>query len=102
MRSVFTGSVTAYRIRRPSSGLDFLTSGSEPSAFRSTPIGRSFSSTRVAMLAALTGLPYVEVTCAAISSYVRCPSIASRTWNSNGVSWIICPSARRTSDGGSL
>ena len=68
IRSVFTGSVTAYRIRSPSSGFDFFSAGSEPSALRSTPIGRSLSSTSVAMLAALTCLPYVEVTCSAISS----------------------------------
>ena len=56
-RRVRSGSVTAYLNRSASSGLDFFTSGCDPSGRVSSPIGRSCWSTRVRTLSAVTVRP---------------------------------------------
>ncbi len=56
-RRVRSGSVTAYLNRRASSGLDFFTSGWEPSSLASRPIGRSCWSTSVRTLSPVTVRP---------------------------------------------
>ncbi len=78
-RSVFAGSVTDTRWWMPSRGLDFFSSGSLPSPLSSTPIGRSFWSTRVATFSAETGRPKAAETRSPISAWVRRPSTPSST-----------------------
>ena len=98
---VRSGSVTEYRKRMPSSGFDFFTAGSEPSASRSRPSGRSWEVIRVRTFSALTSRPKLSLACPAISSRPRLPSIASSTRYSRRVSWMVWPSERRTRDGAS-
>ncbi len=67
-RRVRSGSETAYLNRSASSGLDFLTSGCVPSARASSPIGRSWPSTRVRTLASDTVRPKRSLTRSATSA----------------------------------
>ena len=74
MRRARSGFATTARRRIRSIGSAFFNSGSPPSASRSRPSGRSFSSSSVSTSPAVTARPTLAAASAAICSVVRLPS----------------------------
>ncbi|MDH6465325.1 hypothetical protein M2302_005526 [Micromonospora sp. A200] len=66
MRRVTRGFDTTNRNRSASSGFDFGAIGEDPSADRSRPSGRSFTSASMRTLSALTSREVLRVSSAAI------------------------------------
>jgi hypothetical protein len=78
-RLVASGSETTYLNLSANKGFERRTSGSDPSAFVSTPRVRSLLSHRVSMSAADTWRPTAAPTASATSAMVRRPSTCSST-----------------------
>ena len=79
IRLVASGSETTYLNLSASNGFERRTSGSEPSAFLSTPRVRSLLSHSVSTSASDTWRPMAAPTASATSAAVRRPSTCSST-----------------------